>query len=210
MSARRHAPADQGMTLVEILIAMLIMATIMGPIAAVTTIGYRSWTSATTTLAVSHDRQLLQTYFTRDVASATRAILNKTSSSCYTAGPSLVALKWNGGPSSTVLNSWANSYEADYSQTTIGGKPALIRTLCSFDKDGNSTGPNSVTTVAHSLSLTAPQPASAACNPAADGVTGKCPLVTRTTPVSVTLTVTDAAEISYSVRSQQRAQGENV
>jgi hypothetical protein len=173
--------------MIEVIMVMVILTVIMGPIAAVTIIGYRSWTSATTTLSVSHDRQLLQGYFVRDAASATSFTVGQAGT-CAPSGLTvtqwIASFKWNG--QRTITGTWSHSYEADYVTTTIGTRPVLERWLCS---DGATTPPTSaVATVAHSLS------------------TSGTPVSVSQSGGSATIAITDAAGIGYSIVAHERSQ----
>jgi prepilin-type N-terminal cleavage/methylation domain-containing protein len=191
----RNLRDDAGLTLIEVVITLLILSIIMGPIAAVTIIGLKTWTSSAATLSVSHDRQLLETYFGRDAASATAATLGKTGT-CYTAGASAITMTSKGQRQQD--GSWASSYEADYAVVQVGTLPALVRYLC-------TNGGTPVTlTVAHSLKTTGTA-VTATCTPAPSN--GICPLGTVASPVTLSVTVTDAAGVTYTLAAEQRAQG---
>jgi prepilin-type N-terminal cleavage/methylation domain-containing protein len=210
---RRLAAAqpDAGFTLIEMVMAMVIMTIITGPITAMTIIGYNTWTSSTTSLYVSHDRQLLETYFGRDATSATSATVG-TAGSCVPAGVTVSSwvadLKWKG--SRQIDGTWTNSYESAYATTIVGTKPVLQRWLCtSTTVNGTTTtAPAVVLTVAHSLSTTVAPPVTATCWIGTTSATaGTCPSVTASTPVSMAITVTDAANVSYTISTEQRAVG---
>src|SRR5439155_18112420 len=67
---RRHRRGDEsGFTLIELLVTVVIMALIVGPMAAAIVLGFRTTDDTATRLAGSHDAQLLATYLVPDVQS---------------------------------------------------------------------------------------------------------------------------------------------
>ena len=166
---------DSGVTLVEMLIVITVVSIITVPLTAAVIITLRTTGAASLRLTQSHDRQLLEVYFPRDVASATSTPQVDVNGTC--AGKtSKVVLKWTGVPavSGVPATTVQQNYEADY---VVEGAN-LVRYLC-------QGGAKSSFAVAYALSSTTPPSAV---------VSGK----------SVTLTVTDSSGASYSVAGQGR------
>lgn len=181
---------DSGMTLIEILIVVLIMSVIIGPIAASTILGYRTIAASQTRLTLSHDRQLMQIYLGRDLASTTTAKTGIAAGckddhgNTIATTPALV-LTW---PADRQADgTWRNTYEADYVVETTGVGANAVKTLNRYLCANGGTA-LSKTTVSHKLSNTTPPTA------AIDNTTGV-----------VTVTVTDGDGLSYKVTGQERA-----
>lgn len=87
------ADADEGFTVIELIIAMLIMLLLMAPLASAFVLGLATTRSGEEDAANSSDAQLLASYFDIDVASAESV---QTSSGCG-GGGTILELRWTDG-----------------------------------------------------------------------------------------------------------------
>jgi prepilin-type N-terminal cleavage/methylation domain-containing protein len=178
-AARARRGDDRGVTLVETLVVIVVMGVITVPIAASIIIALKTTGSSTTRFSESHDRQQVEVYLSRDVASSSSPPSFNTTGTCVTTSPSVVVLKWTGTqldnsvPATTLLQ----SYEADYVFDATARR--LTRHLC------QGGGAASLVTVASSLSSSVAPTASAS---------GK----------SVTMVLTDSSGLAYSVTAKGR------
>jgi type II secretory pathway pseudopilin PulG len=177
MTARSR---DSGMTIIELLVAMLCMGIVFTPIVSATLLTYKTLASSDQTFTLSHQRQSLEVYFGRDVASAIPPIATNTTGTCYTGGSSALVLNWTGNRAAT--GQWDDSYEVDYAVVIQNGLRTLVRYACD-----NGVFQQQVT-VADNLSPTV------------------APSVDTSGSPAVTLTVTDSANAAFSVAGQERAQ----
>ncbi len=160
---------ERGLTLVEVVIALFILTIIMGALAVVTITSFKATASSFTQLNNSHDRQLLEVYFPRDVLSANDATVISAPALESGAGPTppltvlcpnaplgtapanttVLQLTWQGlPPQSTGTNQAADYFAIDYAVVPAPGASTryqLKRFSC------NSTTPPS-TAAAHSYS----------------------------------------------------------
>lgn len=180
---------EDGFTLVELLVAIVILGIIFVPLTNVV-VGYFRNTDATTArLIESHDAQMSSVYWAQDVASiGTRSAtapypLNQSvwrgASNlypCTTAGTPIVSLAWDDFTSagaSTVI-------QVVYVVQTVSGRTELHRLRCQ-----GSTALVSDVTIAHDLDPSTPP--TVACV----GTSGvNCSAAGPSVPKSVTLTLT--------------------
>jgi len=190
---------DDGFTLVELLLAIIIIGVITVPLADVV-IGYLHNTDATTArLLASHDVQITSAYWAQDVASiGTRSTvapypLKKSVwtgasvdlYSCPTAGSPIVSLAWDDFSSAgarTVI-------QVVYTEPTVSGptgpQKELHRVRCEQSSSGVTVGPD--LTLAHYLASTSP---AVACPTTSTECAPDPPPVPPTVPTIVKLTLT--------------------
>jgi prepilin-type N-terminal cleavage/methylation domain-containing protein len=110
---RAASRAEDGLTLIEVVIAVTIMAIIMGPLAAAMVIGFNMVNASSQRLSLSADRQLVDVYLARDASSAQSATIGGTSP--CTGAAVVLALQWNTvGVSGTPPTTTATAAEVDY------------------------------------------------------------------------------------------------
>ncbi len=130
---------EEGMTLIELLIAIVITGLILAPIAASLFLGLRATDGTILRLNESHDRQLLSTYFPRDILSADSA--PDTNAGC---SPPLhsnkLRVEWD-----EKIGATTDTYVSAYQIVPEGTEWVLNRHLCI-----NGTLTETVT-VAHQL-----------------------------------------------------------
>jgi prepilin-type N-terminal cleavage/methylation domain-containing protein len=121
-------PADTGkqagFTLVELLVAIVILGTIVGAIGSALIVGFRTQGSTQERLEQSSDAQLLASYFGPDVQSAKKALASPTDTVCSDTG-AVVRLT---GKDPAV--SGATDVMTSYVVATVGGERQLRRREC--------------------------------------------------------------------------------
>lgn len=154
-------PDDQGFTLTELLVVLVIMPLIVGAIAVAVIASFRDQNGISGRLSDSTSAQITSAFYTRDVQSATLISTGPSVTSPHQCGfgtssvnamSLVVGLNW-GSPSATgtVVSYWYSS---------VSG--SLVRLFCT----GGTTTPASTVTVA--IGLAAGSGASAAISPAND------------------------------------------
>lgn len=137
-------PQDDGFTVIELVIAMMIMLIITVPLVASFAVGVRTALGSQQDVSNSADTQLLAYYFDIDVANADT--VSSTSSGCGGTG-SVLQLSWTDGGSQTVayrsVADAARQAELNVTSTVY----RLERVLC------NTSG-STVTTIARSVMST--------------------------------------------------------
>ena len=145
---------EEGFTLVELVMVLIIMPLIVGAVAVVmiTTLKATSDPNGTTArLAESNDEQITSTYFVRDIENSTQ-ITTQGAFLCGSPPPlpqtatQVLGLFGDGGV--TTIS---------YVVTTIGGLPTLVRYYCASGKSGtptNTTTLSNTLTSATAVSLT--------------------------------------------------------
>ena len=173
------------------IIAIAIMAIIMGPLAAAMVIGFNTVTASSQRLSNSADRQLASVYFSRDVTSSQSATTSGAASCSGSSTNFVVALKWNevaasGTPPTTVVS----ATEADYLlqsgpiQSNVA-TDELVRKIYT----GSPCTLETTQIVAYDLKSSS-SAASASYN---------------STTRLVTLTLTDSTNNSYSIDAEERS-----
>jgi len=158
---------DRGVTLVELMVSITILGIIVVPLTEAFIVGLRTTAEASTSLANSHDTQLVDYYLRRDSSGATAQVGLTTAGACSGAAVAspVLELSWQQAPvyTSTTLTSGlpqfgtGASYVADY----VASGPKLYRYYCV------GGGAAQVTTVAYNLSTTtAPVVTSTSCGSA--------------------------------------------
>ena len=112
---------DDGFTLVELTMSILIMSVVVVVIGGALIFGLKTFGSTTQRLSESHDLQLAASYFAPDVASAKTVSLT-ADPSCPVSGSVVLTLAWTDPTSGNVVVSYI-------AQTITGGKQ-LVRHLC--------------------------------------------------------------------------------
>ena len=118
---------DDGMTIIELLIAMMILTILIAPLATSFVIGLTTTQRTDQDVTNSADAQLLTLYFDSDVASSEQVT---TSTACGGSG-TVVQFEWNDGSSSQLA---AYRTTRDAAAETALGAPSvyrLERVLCS-------------------------------------------------------------------------------
>ena len=209
---RHQGAADEGFTLIELVIVLVIIPIIIGGItvAMITTLKAADTrspndptcktdrTCAQSTverLTESHDAQITSTLFVRDVQNATA--LETTSSPPLCGSPTqkgqVLGLRWSSG---------SNTVSVSYVQELIGISNVLERQVCS------GASPQSNTTAAHNLSSATAASVTLACssfdNSCATDAGGSSAPISALNVTSVTFTVTEASGFKYSVSASPR------
>lgn len=171
---------DAGVTLVEVLVATLIAALISAVIAGAFTVGVRTTDESNKRLAGSHGAQITTAFFPKDVQSSLTITAGTTlCSSATSAVPvTIVTLNWSDSPAAGA----AVPKQAKYTCAMSGTQRQLVR---KYSENGVL-----VSTLVLVYDVTA---ASIACAP-------NC-----TTPVSATLTATEAGGFAFSVSGSRRS-----
>jgi prepilin-type N-terminal cleavage/methylation domain-containing protein len=112
---------DDGFTLVELTISILIMSVVVVVIGGALIFGLKTFGSTSQRLSESHDLQLAASYFAPDVASAKTVSLT-ADPSCPVSGSVVVTLQWTDPTAGNEVVSYV-------AQTITGGKQ-LVRHLC--------------------------------------------------------------------------------
>jgi len=133
---------EEGFTLIELVMVLIIMPLIVGAVAVVmiTTLKATSDPNGTTArLAESNDEQITSTYFVRDVQNSTQ-ITTQGSELCGSPVP----------PATQVLGLFGDGgvTTISYVVTTIGGLPTLVRYYCAAGESGT---PTNTTTLSDTL-----------------------------------------------------------
>jgi prepilin-type N-terminal cleavage/methylation domain-containing protein len=192
---------EQGFTLVELLVAITIMSMIMGGISESIIVGLRTTAAISTSVAESHDTQMMTAWFPRDVNGATSiwggAPLAGTKPVCTPpVGTTRTVLTMlSGDPTLPLLTS--------YVVVKTGTLFQLVRTVCQ-----GANVPQGPVIVVHNLAAELPlavpavPSATATCPPTA------CPPAAKPAPASqpdtVTLTVTELSGFTFQVTGQSR------
>ena len=103
MSTRaRRLSGDDGLTAIELVIAMLVLAIIMVPLVGSFVIGLATTSQSAQETTNSSDAQILAAFFDGDVASS--QVVNPAGASCGTAGTAVLSLRWNDSGAATVVS----------------------------------------------------------------------------------------------------------
>lgn len=158
MSRLSALAADQaGFTLMELLVAIVILGVIMGPVAAAVIAVVHNTAATQQRLTESHDAQITAAYFANDVQSAavTGTVLPSSGqydSSCQVAGyTSLVQFQWTEYDVTGNVTAFNLATYETQPSTGSGVQPALHRVNCRGPAQGSTTQSSDVI-VAHILS----------------------------------------------------------
>ena len=202
----RGRGADEGFTLVELILAIIIIGVITVPLADIV-IGYLKNVDATNArLIESHDVQIASAYWAQDVASIgtrsatspypltqsveTNVAYGSSLYPCGAAGTTPVAtLAWDDstGPGATTL------VRVAYLIVTVSGQTELHRLRC----NGSATTPVSDVTVAHNLDPLTPPKVTCSGTSGVDCATA--PAVPRTVTLTLTLKNAGNRDTAYVV-----------
>jgi prepilin-type N-terminal cleavage/methylation domain-containing protein len=142
---RRTTRAEDGFTLLELLLVIAILGIIVVPLGASILIGFRTTDATANRIESSHDAQMASIYFPADLQSAGNAqddvVVAPTPNSDCSGVQNLVVVHWmvqeqivpdeTGGATDYITH----NYQAAYAFTTsAGGRTALTRFYC---KDGS-------------------------------------------------------------------------
>lgn len=143
---------DDGFTLVELMVAVVILAIISGALASAFVVTFRTADEANDRLALAHDVQISTAAFASDVQSADQVWTADPAPVCGPAGGRL-HLRWLDG---TTLNL------VTYAAVTTSGEDRLVRHRCTVG------GPSTVQVLSHfAKTVAAPTCDGAACGSAA-------------------------------------------
>jgi prepilin-type N-terminal cleavage/methylation domain-containing protein len=176
---------DDGFTLVELILTMVISSIIMGALASSIIVGLKTTDDTQQRLAESHDAQIAAAYFVNDVQSADYVSLPDIG--CVQAGETpLVTLEWfDAGFVKT----------AAYFVASAGTERRLSRRFCLNDASTGTTTTDSLVTIAHFLS-TSTDP-SVVCDPS-------CPATGTSKPTKVTISIVDSSGYSFDLAGARR------
>jgi prepilin-type N-terminal cleavage/methylation domain-containing protein len=182
---------DRGFTLVELLVAIVILGVVVAAISASIIVGLKTTDRTSQRLAESHDAQMVSSFFATDVESATDVSLTDTA--CSGGSTVVVRFSWteSDSPSTTVDHVASYVIEQDPAGTP-GAEKRLVRRSCL----GSGLAPAGAVVVAH-MPLTAADP-SVTCDSAAPGT---C----TATPAQVAITFSEPSGYSYTVTGKRRA-----
>lgn len=180
---------EDGFTLVELLLVIVILGIVMGALGQAVIVGLRTSDAATNRLAESHDAQIVSSYFVTDIQSSvtvTAGAQDSTSplpAGCTPAASPIVVFSWT-DPS-------AGAQLVSYYRATSGGQTQLLRQACS----PNAT---KLITVAHLLGTST---FSLTCAPTACSSTGSA-----ATRVQLVLTAqgSDGTSYTYTLQGSRR------
>jgi hypothetical protein len=219
---------ERGLTLVEVVIALFILTIIMGALAIVTITSFKATASSFTQLNNSHDRQLLEVYFPRDVLSANHATVIDAATLESGGGPNprltvlcqnaplgivstnttVLQLTWQGlPPQSTGTNQASEYFAVDYAVVPAPGsttKYELERFYCH-----STTAPSAA--MAHSYGELDPDTVVAFGLAAPTGTTypayAQCMVGASGTDCagSLTLNVTDTSDRAFKIAGEMRS-----
>jgi prepilin-type N-terminal cleavage/methylation domain-containing protein len=186
---------EQGYTLVELLLAVVIMGAIMGSLTGALVIGLRTTSTSSLRLSQTGDIELIQGVLPRDVLSATGVMLNAAANATCSGEKSLLVMTWStpslaattgAGPPTTTTA----SYEVDYFYEVDSATPPtgrLTRKYFQVASPSHCT-PLASDVIASSLSSSTP------------------PVATVDAPNKrVTLTVTDSSGNTYAASAKERS-----
>lgn len=138
MSPKRFLRSDDGFTLVELLLAMVVLGTIVAAVGSAIIVVLRNESAVSDRTGLAHDQALMSVYVVPDIQSAL-SVTASSGTGCAS-GPDLLTLSWSETLASTT------SYSSDYRVVAQGGAWVLTRT---FSTNGVAQAPQ---IIAHNLS----------------------------------------------------------
>jgi prepilin-type N-terminal cleavage/methylation domain-containing protein len=114
---------DDGFTLVELLVGMLILSILIGAIAEALIVGFKTTSDTSQRFAESHDAQIASAYLARDVQGSL-AITNATTPSC--GGGALISFSLDGGKQISYYYGPSSSGETQVTRRLCDGSGAQI------------------------------------------------------------------------------------
>lgn len=177
MSRRRH---EEGFTLVELMVAVTILAILTATLASAFIVTFRTADDANERLALAHDVQISTAAFASDVQSADQVWTGDPAPTCGPGG-GLLNLRWVDGTTVNLVT---------YAVTTAGSERRLVRHRC-------TVGASSTQQV---LSHFVSSVAAPSCDA---GPCGTAAVPAR--PRQVVLTVTDTLSAQHELRGTRRS-----
>ena len=181
---------DSGVTLIELLVALVILPLIVGAVVTVIISSLKNDTGISTRLSDSHDAQITSAYFVRDVQS-TGTLTTLSAPTWCGSGTQVLGLEWQRNPGTTAIVSYVIG--------TIGSAPALKRNFCS-----GST--STVSTIAEDLASSSSVTVAITCNSSYPS----CATAAATAPTSagevatVQIRATEASGYVYTLMAAPR------
>jgi prepilin-type N-terminal cleavage/methylation domain-containing protein len=141
-----RANDSRGFTLVELLVAIVILGVLSVAIAAAFTVLARSMDGTQERLTESRGPKLVGLYWVPDVNSS--ETVNPSGATCGTVGTTLVSFLWSDDRTGNLLATW--------SVVTAGSTSSLVRTRCTVT-DGVVSSPVQTTKVAPNIDASSTQ-----------------------------------------------------
>ena len=141
---RRVGHGEEGLSLIELLIVMVILPIVIGAAVTAMITSFRSSSSVQSRLSQSHDAQITSAYFVRDVQTATGIRTTAPTPICGTGvATQVLGLEWTSltGPPTTV--------GVSYVITSVGASPPVLQRRYCADVDSPTTF--STSTLSHDL-----------------------------------------------------------
>lgn len=179
---------DEGFTLVELLVAIVLLGIVAGAITSALIVGLRTTDGTNERLTESHNAQMASTFFAHDVASAGHVSLTDTACS----GGATVVVRFAWSEYTTAAGTAVPKVASYVVEQDAAGK-RLVRRLC---EGAGETLVGSVAVVHFPLSVANPVVTCDAATP------GTCP---SPTPATVTLSMAEASTYSYAVSGTRRS-----
>ena len=188
--------SEEGFTLVELMISVVILGIIVGAMSAAIIVGLKTSDGTTNRLAESHDAQDVAAFFVTDVQSAVTVTykamdtVSTVPAGCSPASSPLLVFSWT-DPS-------AGAEMVSYYSATSGSEAQLVRQQC-------VGGSSSTVVVAHLLDSSTPQ---VACAPPTTPTSCTNPGLVSPAPRTVSLTLSavgsDGTTYSYTLQGSRR------
>ncbi len=184
--------SEDGFTLVELIISIVILGIIVGAMSAAIIAGLKTTDGTTNRLAESHDAQVVSEFFVTDMQSAvtvTYQAMDTVSTvpvGCSPASSPLLVFSWT-DPS-------AGAEMVSYYSATLGGETQLVRQQC-------VGGSSSTVVVAHLLGSSTPQVTCAPTSCTSAGIVSPAP---RKVSLTLSAAGSDGTTYSYTLQGSRR------